>query len=121
LPVPGMNPPGNVKDNGDGSYVVDVVWDSSVTPIPGVVTSQPDRNPVTLTPIDGFMKPPHKDCSEPAEDLLDCLGLKDSDVKNVRVKRVLVEIDLDCAKDCEDSKEPKKDKDPKKSKGCKDC
>jgi von Willebrand factor type A domain/Trypsin-like peptidase domain len=91
-PIPGVQVTGNVKDLGDGSYGVNVVWDPSVTPTPGVLINQPDRNPAIVTPPDKGRPP--KDCSEPAEDLLDCLGLKDSEVKTVRVKSVCVEIDL---------------------------
>jgi hypothetical protein len=99
-PIPGVQVTGNVKDLGDGSYGVNVVWDPSVTPTPGVLINQPDRNPAIVTPPDKGRPP--KDCSEPAEDLLDCLGLKDSEVKTVRVKSVCVEIDLKGPKGCDD-------------------
>lgn len=100
-PIPGVKITGQVKDLTDGSYGVSVVWDPSVTATPGVLVNQPDRDPVTATPSDGG-RPPAKDCSEPAEDLLACLGLRDPDVKNVRVKSVCLEIDLKGPKGCED-------------------
>lgn len=99
-PIPGVKIGGKVKDRGDGSYGVEVVWDPSVTGTPGVVVNQPDRDPVLVAPTDQG-RSPAKDCSEPAEDLLDCLGLKDSEVKTVRVKRVLVEIDLKGPQGCD--------------------
>jgi hypothetical protein len=101
-PLPGVNIKGKVKDRGDGSYGVIVVWDPSVTPDPGVVVQQPDRDPVTATPTGPSPRPPAKDCSEPAEELLDCLGLKDLEVKYVRVKSVCVEIDLKGSKGCDE-------------------
>jgi len=100
-PIPGIKITGNVKDRGDGTYSVDVVWDPSVAPMPGVVVQQPDRDPATLTPT-GPGQPPAKDCAEPAEKLLDCLGLKDPEVKRVRVKSVCLEIDLKDKKGCKD-------------------
>jgi hypothetical protein len=100
-PMPGVSVVGGVKDLGDGSYGVSVVWDGSVTPVPGCVITQPDRNPVTMTPPKPTV-PPEKHCTEAAESLLDCLGLDDVDVKRVRVKSVSLEIDL---KDTKDRKE----------------
>ncbi len=55
----------------------------------------------TLTPS-GPGQPPAKDCAEPAERLLDCLGLKNPEVKRVRVKSVCLEIDLKDEKGCKD-------------------
>jgi hypothetical protein len=100
-PVPGASIDGKVKDRGDGSYAVPIVWDPALTPTPGVVVNQPDRAPVLLTPAPA---PPAKcrDCDETASQLLDCLGLHETDVKSVRVKSVSLEIDLedpDCRKD----------------------
>jgi hypothetical protein len=100
-PIPGVVVGGKVKDRGDGSYGVDVVWDESVTPSPGVLVHQPDRNPVTMTPA-GTGTPPAKDCTKAAGKLLDCLGLDGPDVKSVRVKSVCVEIDLKGCKGCGD-------------------
>ncbi len=94
-PLPGVVIDGKIKDRGDGSYEVDVVWDPAVTPTPGVLVQQPDRDPVTMTPPKPTAPPaPCPDCTEPAQKLLDCLGLCDPDVKQVRVKSVCVEIDL---------------------------
>ena len=62
----GVKITGGVKDRGDGSYGVTVVWDPSISPTPGVLVNQPDRNPVTVTPTDQGPAPA-KDCSEPAE------------------------------------------------------
>jgi hypothetical protein len=98
-PVPGVKVTGPVRDRGDGSYGVGVVWDPAIAPTPGVVVQQPDRDPVTVTPT-GPGKPPAKDCAEPAGKLLECLGLDGPDVKRVRVKSVCVEIDLKDGKDC---------------------
>ncbi len=79
------------------------MWDTSVTPLPGVLVHQPDRDPVIMTPPStGVPSAPGEDCTEAAEKLLDCLGLPNPDVKNVRVKSVCIEIDL---------KDPKCDKD----------
>jgi hypothetical protein len=100
-PIPGVKITGNVKDRGDGTYGVGIVWDPSVGPVPGVVVQQPDRDPATLTPF-GPGQPPAKDCAEPAEKLLDCLGLKNPEVKRVRVKSVCLEIDLKDEKGCKD-------------------
>jgi hypothetical protein len=101
-PIPGVKITGGVKDQGNGSYTVTVVWDPSVAPTPGVVVQQPDRDPVVVTP-GGPARPPAKDCTEPAEKLLECLGLDDPNVKRVRVKRVSLEIDLrhEHGKDCD--------------------
>jgi hypothetical protein len=69
--------------------------DPAVTPTPGVLVQQPDRGPVTMTPPKPTAPPAScPDCTKPAQKLLDCLGLCDPDVKQVRVKSVCVEIDL---------------------------
>ena len=93
--IPGIQIIGKVKDRKNGDYGVDVIWDPSVTDTPGVMVQQPDRDPQTLTPAkpDGH-RGELKDCEKPAENLLDCLGLKDPEVKKVRVKSVCLEIDL---------------------------
>ena len=39
-----------VEDRGDGSYDIGVLWDPAVSPQPGVVVTQPERPPVTLSP-----------------------------------------------------------------------
>lgn len=99
-PVPGVTLTGSVKDRGDGSYAVDIAWDPAVVGRPGVVVTQPGRDPVVVVTPGQAGKPPEKpDCSEPAEKLLDCLGLPDSEVKHVKVKSVCVKIDLK-DKDC---------------------
>lgn len=100
-PIPGVKVEGKVKDLGDGGYGVGIVWDPSVSPSPGVVVSQADRDPVTMTPT-GASPSPAKDCTEPAGKLLHCLGLDDPDVKHVRVKSVSLEIDLKNPKGCGD-------------------
>lgn len=102
-PLPGVVIDCQVKDRGDGSYAICVVWDATVTPLPGVLVHQPDRDPVVVTPPK-TSEPPicPPDCTEAAGKLLDCLGLHDPDVKRVRVKSVKVEIDLKdpkCGKD----------------------
>jgi hypothetical protein len=103
-PLPGVRIVGQVKDLGDGSYGVNVVWDASVTPLPEVLVHQPDRDPVIMTPPSTGVPPaPGQDCTGAAEKLLDCLGLPNADVKNVRVKSVCIEVDL---------KDTKCDKDP---------
>jgi hypothetical protein len=84
-----------VKDQKDGSYKVNIVWNKSTAPIPGILIHQPDRDPVVMMPPKKKIPPaPGYDCTEAAEKLLDCLGLDDPDVKNVRVKRVNLEVDL---------------------------
>jgi hypothetical protein len=86
-PLPGVKISGGVKDRGDGSYGVDIVWDPSVAP--GVLVNQPDRDPLTITP-----SVPHRDCTKAAGNLLDCLGLPHGEVKNVHVKRVCLDIEM---------------------------
>ncbi len=46
----GSAPTGPIRDRGDGSYDVEVIWDPAVAPQPGVVISQPERPPITITP-----------------------------------------------------------------------
>ncbi|MFD6104131.1 VWA domain-containing protein, partial [Nocardia salmonicida] len=92
-PLPGVTVRGKVKDRGDGSYEVPVTWDESVTPAPGIIVQQPERDPVIIqSPGD---KPPGGDCAEAAEDLLECIGLTNPDVQRVRIKKVVLEVDLD--------------------------
>jgi len=103
-PLPGVRVDGKVKDLGDGSYGVSVVWDVSVTPIPGVLVHQPDRDPGIMTPPSTGVPPTRgQDCTSAAEKLLDCLGLPNPDVKNVRVKSVCIEVDLKGTKCDKDS------------------
>ncbi|MCU0601198.1 MAG: VWA domain-containing protein [Desulfobacterales bacterium] len=92
-PMAGVKITGGVKDRGDGSYGVGVVWDPSDAEPPGVVVQQPDRDPTLVTPTCPG-RPHTRKCEESAEKLLGCLGLKDTDVEQVRVKSVSVEIDL---------------------------
>lgn len=94
-PLPGVTVTGKVKDRGDGSYRVDVVWDVRVTLVPGVLVQQPDRNPVPLAPPATTVPDAgDRECAEAAGELLDCLGLHDPNVKSIRVKSVCIEIDL---------------------------
>jgi len=102
-PMPGVRVDGKVKDRGDGSYGVNVVWDVSVTPVPGVLVHQPDRDPVIMPPVTGVPPRPERDCTDAAEKLLDCLGLQDPDVKRVRIKSVSIEVDLKESKHGKDS------------------
>jgi hypothetical protein len=97
-PIPGVRLDGDVKDRGDGSYGVNVSWDDSITPDPGVLVHQPDRGPVFMPPSSGVPPHPKPDCNEAAEKLLDCLGIDDPDVKRVRIKSVNIEVDLEHAK-----------------------
>jgi von Willebrand factor type A domain/Trypsin-like peptidase domain len=102
-PMPGVKVTGGVKDRMNGSYAVDIVWDASITPVPGVLIHQPDRDPSLAMPPSKTVPPsPGRDCTEAAGKLLDCLGLDDSKVKKVKVKRVHLEVDLDCSKDTKD-------------------
>jgi len=101
-PIPGVKINGKVTDRKNGDYAVDVIWDPSQANTPGVAVEQPDRDPQTMTappPPGGFLEP-GKDCGKAAESLLDCLGLKNADVKKVRVKSISLEIDLKDDKDC---------------------
>ncbi|MGV9613522.1 VWA domain-containing protein [Nocardia xishanensis] len=91
-PLPGVRIGGKIKDRGDGSYEVPVIWDESVAPAPGVVLQQPERDPVIIQVPGG--KPPGGDCAGPAEDLLECIGVANPEVKRVRVKKVVLEVDL---------------------------
>lgn len=94
-PIPGVKVVGQVKDQGNGNYEVGIVWDVTVVVVPGVLVQQPDRNPATMIPPSSSVPPaPGHNCAETAEKLLDCLGLHDQDVKNVRVKSVCIEVDL---------------------------
>jgi hypothetical protein len=101
-PLPGVDVVGPVKDGGDGSYTVMVVWDPD-NATPGVVVQQPDRPPVPVVP-DGYASGDcAPDCNDAASDLLDCLGLHDPQVKRVQVKSVCIEVDLqqsDCDSPC---------------------
>lgn len=113
-PFPGVSVTGPVKDRGDGSYTVDVIWDPAVDVVPGLVVQQPDRTPVPVTPgKDASGCGP--DCNTAAGKLLDCLGLHGPHVKHVRVKSVSIEVDLNdhgCDKDQNDNGGAKKDKRP---------
>lgn len=104
-PLPGVQVIGPVRDRGDGGYEVGVVWDPNIVPQPGVVVQQPDRPPIVVQPTPGTGAPcPPRDCGGPAGELLDCLGLKDVDVKTVRVTRVCLEVDVQAPRpgdDCE--------------------
>lgn len=102
-PIPGVRISGGVKDRRDGSYGVNVVWDVSVTHVPGVLVRQPGRNPATMVPPATSVPPaPGHNCTEVAGKLLDCLGLDNPDVKCVRVKSVCLEVDLKDSKSCGD-------------------
>jgi hypothetical protein len=46
--VPGTTVTGPVKDNGDGSYVVNLCWDPASSAPPGVIVTQPERPPVGI-------------------------------------------------------------------------
>ena len=48
-PQPGTTVVGPPSDNGDGSYDVPVTWDPSAGP-PGLVLTQPERDPVPVAP-----------------------------------------------------------------------
>ena len=45
---PGSTPAGAVRDNGDGSYSIDLCWDPDSPNPPGVVVTQPDRPPIVV-------------------------------------------------------------------------
>ena len=55
---PGSSPVGAARDNGDGSYSIDLCWDPDSPNPPGVVVTQPDRPPVVLPlpVLEGFGK-----------------------------------------------------------------
>jgi len=109
-PLPGVRVDGAVRDRGDGSYGVSVVWDPAVTSVPGVVVQQPDRNPAPITPPKPSVGTrPGEACTDAAGKLLECLGLDEPEVKRVRVKSVCLEVDLKephCGKAPECSKTP---------------
>jgi len=44
----GSTPVGAVRDNGDGSYSIDLCWDPDSPNPPGVIVTQPDRPPVVV-------------------------------------------------------------------------
>jgi len=48
--APGSTLATPISDAGNGSYVVDVVWDPGAAPAPGITISQPDRPPVVVAP-----------------------------------------------------------------------
>jgi len=45
---PGSSPVGGVRDNGDGTYSIDLCWDPDSPNPPGVVVTQPDRPPIVV-------------------------------------------------------------------------
>ena len=92
-PIAGVTVGGGVRDRGDGSYGVGIVWDPGVAATPDVIVQQPDRPPAPVV-LTRQQQPPDKDCAEPAAKLLECLGLDDPSAKRVRVKSVSVRIDL---------------------------
>jgi len=94
-PIPGARVDGPVKDRGDGSYGVDIAWDPAKTPTPGVLVHQPDRDPVLVATPERQPDPRvEHECTQEAGALLECLGLRDTEVKRVRVKRVCLDVDL---------------------------
>jgi hypothetical protein len=93
-PLPGVRVDGKVRDRRDGSYGVSVVWDFPVTLVPGVLVHQPERDPVPMTPPTTVPPVGGRECNEAAVKLMDCLGLRDPDVKCVRVKSVCIEVGL---------------------------
>lgn len=93
LPMPGVKIVGPLKDQRDGGYAVSAIWDVSIAPEPGVLVRQLDRDPVVLTPSEKKSLAP-RESTEAAENLLDCLGLNDSEVKTVKIKSVNLEVDL---------------------------
>jgi len=99
-PLPGVHIVGQPFDEGDGRYGVEVEWDPSVTPQPGVLIQQPDRPPIVVAPPAGAGSScPDTDCVAAADGLLACLGLKGADAAAVRVTRVSLEVDLEpCAR-----------------------
>ncbi len=102
-PLRGVTVTGRVKDRGDGSYGVGVVWDAPGTLVPGVLVHQPERDPVPMAPpATTVPEAGDRECTEAAGKLLDCLGLHDPNVKSVRVKSVCVEVDLKDSKRGED-------------------
>jgi hypothetical protein len=101
-PLPGVQIAGTLKDRGDGSYSIGVVWDPAVIGTPGVVVQQPDRTPVPVTPGRGMPGDCEPRCNDAAGKLLDCLGLHDPQVGRVHVKSVCLEVELkdkDCCRD----------------------
>lgn len=95
-PMPGTGVIGPVRDRGDGAYELAVSWDPTLVSQPGVLVHQPERDPVVVVPTPAGAPPcPPTDCSDAASKLLACIGLADNEVRNVRVKSVSLEIDLD--------------------------
>jgi len=99
-PLPGVTVKGGVKDRGDGSYGIGVFWEPTANP-PGVIVQQPDRPPIVLVPPQSDCPPEKgdKDCTDTAEDLLECMGLPESEVRKIRIKSVCFEVvmkDEDC-------------------------
>jgi hypothetical protein len=52
-PMLGVAIDNGVIDRGDGSYGASLTWDVGITPAPGVLAHQPDRDPVVIQPDDG--------------------------------------------------------------------
>jgi hypothetical protein len=105
-PRPGVRLGGRVRDRGDGSYEVSVVWDASNTTVPGVWVQQPDRPAVVMAPpATGVASTCGQECGEAAGKLLSCLGFREPEVKAVSVESVSIKVDLerpecDRQKDC---------------------
>lgn len=100
-PLHGVTLKGPVKESGDGSYCVDVTWDPGKLETPGLIVEQDYRPPGVYMPPSGA-RPCDKgeaDCADKAKELLECIGLPESDVKKVRIKSVCLEVrmkDPDC-------------------------
>jgi hypothetical protein len=98
--IPGVNVIGAIRDLGDGRYDMNISWDESVTQVPGVLLQQPDRKPVIIMPPKkDSEKVVRIDSRKAANDLLNSFGLNDPKVRNVQIKNINLEIELNDQKD----------------------
>lgn len=98
---PGTRSRGSIVDRGDGSYALPVEWPAAQPPT-SVVLTQPERPsivvPLPQPAVPGPEEPTEEECptcKAPAQQFLECLGLKCHSVKDVQIKSVSVEFDLE--------------------------
>ncbi len=101
-----------INDMWDGRYYMNIVWDQSVLQVPGVLLKQPNRKPVLLMPpMADATKTVGIESRKAADNLLGSLGLIGSKVRNVRLKSINLDLDLnDQKQELKDYERDDKDK-----------